>query len=265
MGPGQRRHRHRRPREPVQRIRLLSSCRFAAPTAPCSSRNQLPERLRPASRRRGTIRFASRRCWPRASSSPAVSPPRRTRTTCVISIPSPTPRPKNASSKSPGAARPAPTRTAGWWRSPRRRMAIGGSIRPTPSSTMMQNAKSVADPAQGPSGHGPSAHVLGQGRAGSARRRSATCTAIRSTSTWPGFDPAHIGYVFTLRLRPGETRALMTFVVKGLSEVYDPRGGYPIPFKDGLLTGEAVYAGADAKIPAPVPRSSVSATSRRSW
>ena len=44
---------------------------------------------------------------------------------------------------------------------------------------------------------------------------------------WPGFDPAHIGYVFTLRLRPGETRALMTFVVKGLSEVYDPRGGYP--------------------------------------
>ncbi len=42
----------------------------------------------------------------------------------------------------------------------------------------------------------------------------------------------------------------MTFVVKGLSEVYDPRGGYPIPFKDALLTGEAVYAGADAKIPA---------------
>ena len=56
--------------------------------------------------------------------------------------------------------------------------------------------------------------------------------------------------MFTLRLRPGETRALMTFVVKGLSEVYDPRGGYPIPFKDALLTGEAVYAGADAKIPA---------------
>ena len=42
----------------------------------------------------------------------------------------------------------------------------------------------------------------------------------------------------------------MTFVVKGLSEVYDPRGGYPLPFKDALVTGEAVYAGADAKIPA---------------
>ncbi len=113
---------------------------------------------------------------------------------------------------------------------------------------MMQNAKSVANPAQGPSGHGPSAHVLGQGRAG-------VLTFVGDMygdpfeSTWPGFDPAHIGYVFTLRLRPGETRALMTFVVKGLSEVYDPRGGYPIPYKDGLLTGEAVYSGADAKIP----------------
>ncbi|MEO7134598.1 MAG: amidase family protein [Vicinamibacterales bacterium] len=114
--------------------------------------------------------------------------------------------------------------------------------------TMMQNARSVANPAQGPSGHGPSAHVLGQGRAG-------VLTFVGDmfgdpfASAWPGFDPAHIGYVFTLRLRPGETRALMTFVVKGLSEVYDPRGGYPIPYRDGLLTGEALYSGADAKIP----------------
>ena len=96
--------------------------------------------------------------------------------------------------------------------------------------TVMQNAKRVANPAQGPSGHGPSAHVLGQGRPG-------VLTSVGDmygdpfTSTWPGFDPAHIGYVFTLRLRPGETRALMTFVVKGLSEVYDPRGGYPIPYQ----------------------------------
>jgi len=35
------------------------------------------------------------------------------------------------------------------------------------------------------------------------------------TDKWPGFDPAHIGYVFTLRLRPGQTSALVTFVVKG--------------------------------------------------
>ncbi|HUQ88077.1 MAG TPA: amidase family protein, partial [Vicinamibacterales bacterium] len=115
--------------------------------------------------------------------------------------------------------------------------------------TVMQNAKRVANPSAGPSGHGPSAHVLGQGRPG-------VLTSIGNMygdpfiDAWPGFDPAHIGYVFTLRLRPGETRALMTFVVKGLSEVYDPRGGYPIPFKDALVTGEAVYAGADAKIPA---------------
>jgi amidase len=113
--------------------------------------------------------------------------------------------------------------------------------------TMMQNARGVADPSQGPSGHGPSAHVLGS--------RSGVLTSVGDmyadpfTAPWPGFDPAHIGYVFTLRLQPGETRALMTFVVKGLSEVYDPRGGYPIPFRDALLTGEAVYVGADARIP----------------
>ena len=115
--------------------------------------------------------------------------------------------------------------------------------------TVMQNARQVANPALGPSGHGPSAHVLGQGRPG-------VLTSVGDmygdpfVDAWPGFDPAHIGYVFTLRLRPGETRALMTFVVKGLSEVYDPRGGYPLPFKDALVTGEAVYSGADARIPA---------------
>ena len=128
----------------------------------------------------------------------------------------------------------------------------GGDRRIDPSDTfvtVMQNAKRVANPAAGPSGHGPSAHVLGQGRPG-------VLTSIGDmygdpfVDAWPGFDPAHIGYVFTLRLRPGETRALMTFVVKGLSEVYDPRGGYPVPFKDALVTGEAVYAGADARIPA---------------
>ena len=112
---------------------------------------------------------------------------------------------------------------------------------------VMQNAKHVANPAQGPSGHGPSAHVLGS--------KTGVLTAVGDmygdpfTSAWPGFDPAHIGYVFTLRLRAGETRALLTFVVKGLSEVYDPRGGYPIPYKDGLLGGAAVYAGSDVKIP----------------
>lgn len=115
--------------------------------------------------------------------------------------------------------------------------------------TVMQNARRVDNPAMGPSGHGPSAHVLGQGRPG-------VLTSVGDmygdpfADAWPGFDPAHIGYVFTLRLRPGETRALMTFVVKGLSEVYDPRGGYPVPFKDALVTGEAVYSGADVRIPA---------------
>ncbi len=112
---------------------------------------------------------------------------------------------------------------------------------------VMQNAHGIADPGVGPSGHGPSAHVLGS--------RPGVLTGVGDmysnpfTAAYPGFDPAHIGYVYTLRLQPGETAALVTFVVKGLSEVYDPRGGYPIPIRDGLVTGEAVYAGSDARIP----------------
>ncbi len=113
--------------------------------------------------------------------------------------------------------------------------------------TVMQNAREVANPRSGPSGHGPSAHVLGN--------RSGLLTSVGDMygnpfdTPWPGFDPAHIGYVFTLRLKPGETRALVTFVVKGLSEVYDPRGGYPIPYRDALLGGEPVYDRPDARIP----------------
>ena len=111
--------------------------------------------------------------------------------------------------------------------------------------TMMQNARGVGDPSRGPSGHGPSAHVIGSGHVSAG-----DIYADPFAAAWPGFDPAHIGYVYSLRLRPGQTSALLTFVVKGLSEVYDPRGGYPLPFTDALVTGEAVYAGADARIPA---------------
>ncbi len=113
--------------------------------------------------------------------------------------------------------------------------------------TMMQNANGAANPLDGPSGHGPSGHVLG------TRRGAFTSVGDMYgdpfDGVWPGFDTSHIGYVFTLRLRPGQTAALVTFVVKGLSEVYDPRGGYPIPINDALVTGEAVYAGPDAKVP----------------
>jgi amidase len=114
--------------------------------------------------------------------------------------------------------------------------------------TMMQNATSASDPSRGPSGHGPSAHVLGttKGLLTSVGDMYANPFADR----WPGFDPAHVGYVFTLRLAPAQTSALVTFVVKGLSEVYDPRGGYPIAIKDGLVSGEPPFSGPDAKIPA---------------
>jgi amidase len=117
--------------------------------------------------------------------------------------------------------------------------------------TVMQNAKKVADPMTGPSGHGPSAHVLGS-------KTTGVLTAVGDmygnpfTEKWPGFDTAHIGYIFTLRLKPGQTAALMTFVVKGSSEVYDPRGGFPTNVRDGLVTPNFndVYAGKNPKIPA---------------
>ena len=124
-------------------------------------------------------------------------------------------------------------------------------IEPTDSFvTVMQNARASADPMRGPSGHGPSAHVLGT--RGGVLTRTGDMYANPFTDRWPGYDPSHIGYVFTFRVQPGSTASLMTFVVKGLSEVYDPRGGFPIPIKDGIVAPKnaAPYAGPDPVIPA---------------
>ena len=117
--------------------------------------------------------------------------------------------------------------------------------------TVMQNARGVANPLKGPSGHGPSAHVLGTKAAG-ALTAVGDMYANPFTDKWPGFDPAHLGYVFTLHVKPGQTVALMTFVVKGQSEVYDPRGGFPVRIENGLIVPnfDAIYSGDDAKIPA---------------
>lgn len=118
--------------------------------------------------------------------------------------------------------------------------------------TVMQNARRVSDPMRGPSGHGPSAHVLGSDVAG-ILTGVGDMYADPFTDRWPGDDPAYIGYVFSLRVEPGRTVALMTFVVKGLSETYDPRGGFPIPIRDGLVAPkhDAPYTGPSPKIPAP--------------
>ena len=117
--------------------------------------------------------------------------------------------------------------------------------------TVMQNATRAADPSRGPSGHGPSAHVLGTHAAG-LLTKVGDMYADPFTDAWPGYDPAHLGYVFTLSVKPGQTVALMTFVVKGLSEVYDPRGGFPIALRDALVTPKysAPYTGPAPKIPA---------------
>lgn len=116
---------------------------------------------------------------------------------------------------------------------------------------VMQNSASVADPMRGPSGHGPSAHVLGTRTAGLAVR-AGDMHGDPFVEPWPGYDPAHVGYVYTFTLAPGESAALMTFVVKGLSEVYDPRGGPPTTLKGAIVAPyfDPVYAGADAKVPA---------------
>jgi amidase len=93
--------------------------------------------------------------------------------------------------------------------------------------TVMQNAKRVDDPMKGPSGHGPSSHVLGSRRG--ALTGVGDMYGDPFADPYPGFDPAHIGYVFRFTLKPRQTTALVTFVVKGLSEVYGSRGATTIP------------------------------------
>jgi amidase len=118
--------------------------------------------------------------------------------------------------------------------------------------TVMQNLKKTGDPARGPSGHGPSAHVLGND-AGRVFTQVGDMYGNPFTERWPGYDPAYIGYDFTLTIPAGESRALMFFVVKGASEAYDPRGGLGTPIQNGIVAPkyDARYGGADARIPAP--------------
>jgi Asp-tRNA(Asn)/Glu-tRNA(Gln) amidotransferase A subunit family amidase len=98
---------------------------------------------------------------------------------------------------------------------------------------------------RGPSGHGPSAHVLGNARG--VFVHAGDMYANPFEDRYPGFDPAHIGYVFRLTLRPHETKALATFVVKGLSEVYDAAGEGSVRIRDGVVPESR---GGAAKIPA---------------
>ena len=123
--------------------------------------------------------------------------------------------------------------------------------------TVMQNVKRVDDPMRGPSGHGPSAHVLGS--------RTGLVTSIGDmygdpfSDRWPGFDPAHIGYVFHFTVKPGETRALLTFVAKGMSELYDARGpGGAVRIRDGVVVPAAAAAGPPGSVPRiPAPGSEI--------
>ena len=119
--------------------------------------------------------------------------------------------------------------------------------------SVMQNAKATPDPMRGPSGHGPSAHVVGTRTDSGLRAGVGDMYGNPFTERWPGADPAHLGYLFTVTLRPGASASLLTFVVKGLSETYDPRGAPPTRIKDAIVAPKngTVYAGADARIPEP--------------
>ena len=111
--------------------------------------------------------------------------------------------------------------------------------------TVMQNARRSRSDARAV-GHGPSAHVLGTARRCSRRR--ATCTATRSPTRGPASIPRISATCSRSTLRRADV-ALVTFVVKGLSEVYDPRGGFPIPRARcaALDLDRPVYTGADAR------------------
>src|SRR5262245_51256506 len=112
--------------------------------------------------------------------------------------------------------------------------------------TLMQNVRRVPDPMGGPSGHGPSAHVLGTVRG--LLTRVGGMYANPFEETYHGFDPAHIAYVFRMALRPHETKALVTFVVKGLSEVYDANTQGSVRIRDGVVP--EAPAGSTPNVPA---------------
>ena len=132
--------------------------------------------------------------------------------------------------------------------------------------TVMQNARGVADPARGPSGHGPSAHVLGSHAAGllTRDRRHVRGSVRRPVARLR--SGAHRLRLHVHGSRPARRCALMTFVVKGLSEVYDPRGGFPIPIRDGIVApknADAVPGGTPGSRPRDREIAKVTETARR--
>ena len=131
LGAGQRRHRHRRPRQSLQRLRLPENAGKDA-WRRHDRRRRIPARLRPRVRPGRAPRFDHARP-DRLDRRGARDLRAETPTTCAISIASRTPPTSRGSSTSPGAARPARSKMADRWRSRPRRTAIAPSISPTHS------------------------------------------------------------------------------------------------------------------------------------
>ncbi len=102
----------------------------------------------------------------------------------------------------------------------------------------MQNLLDTPDPAEGPSGYGPSAHVFSNGNGGSLVGFSAIDTKPFDARFPDPAAPQSIGFLHRLNLRPGETKTLLHFVVKGKTESFEPGSGFPV-FLDNA--GQTAY------------------------
>ncbi len=92
----------------------------------------------------------------------------------------------------------------------------------------MQNLLDTPDPVEGPSGYGPSAHVFSNANGGSLVGFSAIDTQPFDAEFPDPAAPQSIGFLHRLTLRPGETKILLHFVVKGKTEAFEPGTGFPV-------------------------------------
>ena len=250
LGAGQRRHRDRRPRQSVQRLRL-SEAAGARRRRPRSCRNRYLTRLRPRARRRRALRFDHAG----ASTSGivvdrAIFAPKDTNYLRYV----------DSFTNATGEPRTIERRVGRRRRRLRRRRPgdRGDHIerrphdrsRPTRFVTVMQNAQRVGRPdarSVGPRSVGARARHRRPPALLTPNRRHVRRSVHRRLARLR--SGAHRLRLHASPSSPGSTVSLMTFVVKGLSEIYDPRGGFPISIARRARRAEEL--GAVTRGPAP--------------